>query len=54
VQIFEDLLRDAAKNRGGDLSTLVEPDGGIEDDRDYDLWIVDGGESREGANVFRL
>ncbi len=54
VQVFEDLLRNSAKYRSGDLSTLVEANSRIEDNGDYDLRVVDWGESCEGTDVLRL
>lgn len=40
VEVFEDLLRDAAEHGRGNLATLMESDRGIENHRNYNLRIV--------------
>jgi len=52
VQIFEHLLGHAMKHRRRYLAALMEPNGGIQNYRDYDLRIIYGSESRERADVF--
>ena len=52
VLVLEYLLNDTLEDGGGNLSALMQADGGIEDDDYGKLRIVDGREAGEGTNVF--
>src|SRR6476619_7197038 len=54
VHVFEDLLRDATKNRRRNLSSLMKTNRRVKNDRDNDLWVVQRCKTCEGGVVLGL
>src|SRR3982074_3506684 len=54
VHILEHLLHDPLKNRRRNLTSLMQADGGVEDDHNRNLRIVDGSKAGKGRDILRL